>query len=102
MCPKYLKEKGFSETEKYGTYHATNEGFISWADFAKEIFRQKGLNVKVNPVTTEEYTKLVPNQAKRPLNSRLSKKSLDDNGFTRLPDWKDALSRYLLESGLNK
>ena len=85
------------ETEKYGTYHATNEGFISWADFAKEIFRQKGLNVKVNPVTTEEYTKLVPNQAKRPLNSRLSKKSLDDNGFTRLPDWKDALERYLKE-----
>ena len=85
------------ETEKYGTYHATNEGFISWADFAKEIFRQKGLNVKVNPITTEEYTKLVPNQAKRPLNSRLSKKSLDDNGFTRLPDWKDALARYLKE-----
>lgn len=85
------------ETEKYGTYHATNEGFISWADFAKEIFRQKGLNVKVNPITTEEYTKLVPNQAKRPLNSRLSKKSLDDNGFNRLPDWKDALARYLKE-----
>lgn len=85
------------ETEKYGTYHATNEGFISWADFAKEIFRQKGLNVKVNPITTEEYTKLVPNQAKRPLNSRLSKKSLDDNGFERLPDWKDALERYLKE-----
>lgn len=85
------------ETEKYGTYHATNEGFISWADFAKEIFKQKGLNVKVNPITTEEYTKLVPNQAKRPLNSRLSKKSLDDNGFERLPDWKDALERYLKE-----
>ena len=85
------------ETDKYGTYHATNEGFISWADFAKEIFKQKGLNVKVNPISTEDYIKLVPNQAKRPLNSRLSKKSLDDNGFKRLPDWKDALNRYLKE-----
>ena len=85
------------ETEKYGIYHITNEGFISWADFAEEIFKQKGLNVKVNPVSTEEYMKLVSNQAKRPLNSRLSKKSLDDNGFNRLPDWKDALNRYLKE-----
>ena len=85
------------ETDKYGTYHATNEGYISWADFAKEIFKLKGLKVKVNPVTTEEYFKLVPNQAKRPLNSRMSKKSLDDAGFKRLPEWKDALSRYLKE-----
>ena len=85
------------ETEKYGIYHATNEGYISWAEFAKEIFKQKGLNVKVNDVTTEEYLKLVPQQAKRPLNSRMSKKSLDDAGFNRLPEWKNALSRYLKE-----
>ena len=85
------------ETEKYGTYHATNEGFISWAEFAREIFKQKGLNVKVNDVTTEEYLKMVPQQAKRPLNSRMSKESLDKAGFKRLPDWKDALNRYLKE-----
>ncbi len=85
------------ETEKYGTYHATNEGFISWAEFAEEIFRQKNLDVKVNYVTTETYLKLVPQQAKRPLNSRMSKKSLDEAGFKRLPDWKDALARYLKE-----
>ncbi len=85
------------ETEKYGTYHATNEGFISWAEFAEEIFRQKNLDIKVNHVTTEEYMKFVTGQAKRPLNSRMSKKSLDEAGFKRLPDWKDALSRYLKE-----
>lgn len=85
------------ETEKYGIYHATNEGYISWAEFAKEIFRQSNKKVKVNFVTTEEYKKLVPNQASRPLNSKLSKNSLDENGFNRLPDWKDALKRYLKE-----
>lgn len=85
------------ETNKYGTYHATNEGFISWATFAEEIFKQAHKNVKVNFVTTEEYLKLVPNQAKRPLNSRMSKKSLDNAGFSRLPDWQDALARYLKE-----
>ena len=85
------------ETDKYGIYHATNEGYISWAEFAREIFKQKGLNVKVNDVTTEEYLKLVPQQAKRPLNSRMSKDSLDNAGFKRLPDWKDALNRYLNE-----
>lgn len=90
------------ETDKYGIYHATNEGFISWAEFANEIFKQKGLNVKVNPVTTEEYLKLVPNQAKRPLNSRMNKVSLDQAGFKRLPDWKDALSRYLKEMENNE
>jgi dTDP-4-dehydrorhamnose reductase len=87
------------ETEKYGIYHATNEGFISWADFAKEIFELAGLDVKVNGVTTEEYLKMVPAQAIRPLNSRMSKKSLDDNGFNRLPIWQDALKRYLKELG---
>ena len=85
------------ETDKYGIYHATNEGYISWAEFAEEIFKQSNNNVKVNYVTTEEYLKMVPQQAKRPLNSRMSKKSLDDAGFKRLPDWKDALSRYLKE-----
>ena len=85
------------ETDKYGIYHATNEGYISWAEFAEEIFRQAGKQVKVNYVTTEEYLKMVPQQAKRPLNSRMSKKSLDNSGFKRLPDWKNALSRYLKE-----
>ena len=85
------------ETDKYGIYHATNEGFISWADFAKEIFKVAGKNVKVNPVTTEEYMRLMPQQAKRPLNSRMSKSSLTDAGFKLLPDWKDALNRYLKE-----
>ncbi len=85
------------ETTKYGTYHVTNEGFISWYDFAKEIFRLINADVKVNPISTKDYINLVPNQAKRPLNSRLSKKTLDDNGFERLPNWKDALNRYLKE-----
>ena len=85
------------ETDKYGIYHATNEGMISWADFAAEIMKQANLACKVNHVTTEEYKRLVPNQADRPLNSRMSKKSLDNAGFNRLPDWKDALSRYLHE-----
>ncbi len=86
-----------AHTDKYGTYNATNTGYCTWADFAEEIFKETGFDVKVNHVTTEEYLKLVPQQAKRPLNSRLSKKSLDDAGFKRLPDWKDALKRYLEE-----
>ena len=82
-----------SETEKYGYYHATNEGgYISWADFAEEIFRQSNYDVKVNRVTTAEYG---INLAKRPLNSRLDKSKLVENGFNLLPNWKDALSRYL-------
>lgn len=85
------------ETEKYGIYHATNEGYISWAEFAEEIFKQANKNVHVNYVTTIEYKKLVPAQADRPLNSRMSKTSLDEAGFNRLPDWKDALNRYLKE-----
>lgn len=85
------------ETDKFGIYHATNEGFVSWAEFAKEIFRQANNQVKVNYVTTDEYLKMVPQQAKRPHNSRMSKESLDKAGFKRLPDWKDALSRYLNE-----
>ncbi len=85
------------ETEKYGIYHATNEGYISWAEFAEEIFKLSNRNVKINFVTTDEYKKLIPVQADRPLNSRMSKISLDKAGFNRLPDWKDAISRYLKE-----
>lgn len=81
------------ETEKYGTYHATNEGFCSWAEFAKEIFKLAGYETKVNFIKTSEY----PTRAKRPLNSRLSKKSLDEAGFSRLPSWKDAVRNYLGE-----
>lgn len=84
-------------TEKYGTYHATNEGFCSWAEFAEYIFEVAKKDVIVHPVSTEEYKKLVPNQADRPLNSRMSKKSLDDKGFHRLPSWKDAVRRYVEE-----
>lgn len=83
------------ETDKYGYYHATNEGgYISWYEFCKEIYKQYGLNTKVIPVTTAEYGL---SKAKRPFNSRLEKKKLSENGFGRLPDWKDALSRYLKE-----
>ena len=87
------------ETEKYGFYHATNSGgFISWADFTKEIFAQAKINSKVIPVSTAEYEKLAGKAvAKRPFNSRLDKSKLEKNGFTPLPDWKDALSRYLAE-----
>ncbi|MBR4382067.1 MAG: dTDP-4-dehydrorhamnose reductase [Selenomonadaceae bacterium] len=80
-------------SEKYGIYHATNEGFCSWADFAREIFEQAGLDVEVDGVPTIEY----PTPARRPFNSRLSKKSLDEAGFDRLPPWQDALKRYLVE-----
>ncbi len=82
-------------TTKYGIYHATNEGYTSWAEFADFIFKTANLDMKVNPVTTEEYKKLVPNQADRPLNSRLSKTSLDQAGFKRLPSWQDATTRYI-------
>ena len=84
------------ETDKYGYYHATNEGgYISWYDFACEIFKQTGLSTKVNPVTTEEYGISI---AKRPHNSRLDKSKLKENGFEPLPDWKDAVNRYLKET----
>ena len=83
------------ETDKYGYYHATNEGgFISWYDFACEIFKQAGYDTKVNPVTTEEYG---ASKAARPFNSRLDKSKLVENGFEPLPIWQDALSRYLKE-----
>ena len=81
------------ETDKYGYYHATNEGgYISWYDFACEIFKQAGYNTKVVPVTTAEYGL---SKANRPFNSRLDKSKLVLNGFKPLPDWKDALKRYL-------
>ena len=81
------------ETERYGVYHATNEGgYISWADFAAEIFRQAGMNTRVIPVTTAEYGL---SKAARPFNSRLDKAKLVENGFAPLPDWRDALGRYL-------
>lgn len=80
-------------TEKYGIYHATNEGYCSWADFAEEIFKYANINCKVNRVLTKEY----PVKAKRPLNSRLSKKKLDKAGFKRLPAWQNALKRFLSE-----
>lgn len=79
------------ETDKYGRYHATNEGLCSWYDFAKEIFKQAGMNIKVSPVTSEEFAA----KAKRPHNSRMSKEKLSENGFERLPKWQDALARYL-------
>ena len=81
------------ETDKYGYYHATNEGgYISWADFTKEIFKQAGIGSKVVPVTTEEYGASI---AARPKNSRLDKSKLAENGFQPLPSWQDALKRYL-------
>lgn len=86
------------QTDKYGRYHATNEGLCSWYEFAVEIFKQAGMDeVKVTPVTTAEYTAMYPNQAKRPMNSRISKEKLSENGFERLPSWQDALGRYLKE-----
>ena len=81
------------ESDKYGVYHATNEGSCSWADFAKEIFRQAGKDVTVTPVPSSAY----PTKATRPKNSRMSKAALDAAGFCRLPTWQDALSRYLKE-----
>ena len=89
------------ESEKYGYYHATNEGgYISWYDFTKEIFRQAGYNTQVVPVTTAEYGL---SKAARPFNSRLDKSKLIKNGFKPLPTWQNALERYLkeLESGTN-
>ncbi len=84
-------------SDKYGYYHATNEGgFISWYDFACEIFRQAGKAMTVNPVTTEEYGL---SKAARPFNSRLDKTKLAANGFQPLPAWQDALARYLKEIG---
>lgn len=81
------------ETEKYGVYHATNEGFCSWAEFAEKIMDEAGLKCKINYIPTSEY----PTKAVRPFNSRMSKKSLIENGFSTLPKWEDALNKYLKE-----
>ncbi len=81
------------QTDKYGIYHATNEGICTWYEFACEIFRQAGISIKVAPVSAAEY----PAKAKRPENSRMSKEKLTENGFERLPSWQDALKRYLEE-----
>lgn len=78
-------------TDKYGTYHATNEGVCSWAEFTQEIFRLAGYNTKVNPIPSSQY----PTKAVRPLNSRMSKSELDRQGFKRLPEWQDAVERYV-------
>lgn len=83
---------------KFGIYHATNEGYTSWSDFAKKIFEVANKNVNVIPVTTEEYG---ISKAARPKNSRLDKSSLDENGFKRLPSWEDALNRYIKELKIN-
>lgn len=82
-----------AQSKAYGTYHATNEGFCSWAELAAEVFYQANMDVAVNRIATAAY----PAKASRPLNSRLSKASLDAGGFPRLPDWKDAVTRFLKE-----
>ncbi len=79
------------ETEKYGRYHATNEGLCSWYEFACEIFKEAGIQVKVSPVSSDMY----PARAKRPMNSRMDKSKLRDMGFEPMPSWQDALRRYL-------
>lgn len=87
------------QTDKYGVYHATNEGFCSWADFAQEIFRQSGRNITVEGITTQEY----PTVAIRPKNSCMSKKKLVDNGFRPLPVWQEAIIHYIneIKDGVN-
>lgn len=82
------------KTDKYGIYHATNEGVCTWAEFAEEIFKIAKLDVKVNHITTAEY----PTRAKRPMNSRLSKKTLKDNNFKVLENFKDAIDRYIINN----
>ena len=82
------------ESEKYGVYHASNEGVCSWYEFAREIFKESGMeNVAVTPVPTEAF----PVKAVRPKNSRMSKEKLTANGFSRLPSWQDALRRFIRE-----
>ena len=100
--PTYTKDISFLisqmiKTDRYGIYHATNEGICSFYEFALEIMHMINGETEVVPIKSEEYRKLVLNQAERPLNSRLSKRSLIDNNFSLLPDWKDALKRYIFE-----
>ncbi len=94
--PTYSKDLALlltemAQTEKYGVYHGTNEGFCSWYELAKKVFELKGIPMKVNPVASEEY--ITP--AKRPKNSRMSKRALTEAGFSLLPPWEDAVKRYL-------
>ena len=84
------------ETDKYGRYHATNEGLCTWYEFATEIFRQAGKEITVHPVTSDQF----PSKARRPHNSRMSKDKFEANGFDRLPTWQDALNRYLKAIGV--
>lgn len=84
------------QSDKYGIYHVSNEGECSWYEFAKEILGYLDKEIVVNPVTSDEF----PSKAKRPKNSRLNKSELEKNGFNRLPDWKDALNRYIKEIGV--
>ena len=87
-----------SQTDNYGTYHVTNEEYCSWADFAKYIFEYNHKDVKVKPVSTEEYLRITgTKQAYRPRNSKLDKSKLDEIGLHRLPTWKDAVERYSKE-----
>ncbi len=86
------------QTNRYGVYHGTNECFCSWYEFACEIFRLAGKNVRVIPIASEEY----PTKAKRPKNSKLSKGMLDKNGFHRLPSWQDALGRFMGKIGIGR
>ncbi len=89
-----------AETDKYGNYHATNEGgYVSWYEFTGEIYRQAGIRTKVIPVSTAEYGM---SKAVRPFNSRLDRSKLKEAGFVPLPDWRDALTRYLAEMGWRK
>ena len=81
-------------TDKYGVYHASNEGYCSWYEFAHEIFRVSNIELELTAVSSDQF----PTKAKRPFNSRMSKRKLDENGFNRLPEWKDALKRFLEES----
>lgn len=80
------------ESDRYGLYHVTNEGFCSWYEFAKEIFKLKNIDIKVNPISTKDY----PTKARRPLNSKMSKQKLIDKGFIPLRNWKEALNEYLI------
>lgn len=86
----------FLNSNKYGIYHLTNEGYVSWSNFAREIFKKAKKNVIVKDITTEEFI----SKAKRPKNSRLDKSKLLENGFKRLPSWQDALDRYFFEIGV--
>lgn len=79
------------ETDRYGVYHATNEGITNWAEFAAEIMKAAGLPCRIKPIPSSDY----PTKATRPLNSRLDKSELDREGFKRLPEWRDALKRYM-------